>query len=146
MTNAAIPRSGYAALVDIMLATIGIFVIVFVLQDLSPPQALQPAAVDGVVICAVESLVLHRAGMEPLPIGTRDIAAPLIEAFSLGGRIWVAIEAQCAFEGGMAEVTKARGILAELASDGNAAPLVLELAPLGTDGHDALLARLEQGA
>ena len=41
----------YTALVDLLCATIGIFVIVFALQDLEPPQALQPAPYDHLVIC-----------------------------------------------------------------------------------------------
>jgi hypothetical protein len=91
---------GFMSLVDILLATIGIFLIVFAMQSLAEVRRLQPAPYDGIISCdAEERITLDLRGpggtmtRSDLPKG--DIL-PLFRALlSDGGRFLVASDPLC---------------------------------------------------
>jgi hypothetical protein len=140
----------YTALVDLLCATIGIFVIVFALQDLEPPQALQPAPYDHLVICdAGPSLTYSsRNTDQAVVLSSDDIGnGRLIQELAGGGRVLIALAGDCLMEDeGPSIATQLRDLEEDL-SDRPAtdvSPLTLfEFSPLGQDdnGTDAIRAR-----
>lgn len=142
-------RSGqFTALVDILFATIGIFVIVFALQDIDPPVTLLPAPYDAIAVCGTDRVTtLYRdPKTEPERFGPRDIRTGLAEALSKGGRILIAITGACTVDDGDGTVVidRIRELERTLGARavGDETPLVLfEIAPLADDGQTALLDR-----
>lgn len=141
--NASIPAPGQAALVDLLLATIGIFVIVFALQELQRPDDLQPAPVDGVILCQGESLTAFSRGRAAQPISGAELVQDIARLWPQGGRLWVAMDEACAFDGARADLLASEDGLAEISG---AATWVLEIAPLAPGAEADLLARWEADA
>jgi hypothetical protein len=144
----------YTALVDILFATTGVFVIVFALQDVVPPVRLQPAPYMHLVICHdAERLGYMRGGDEvEAALGRSAVSdGTLAERLQSGGRVLVALGPACV------EATDQRPLVESLreleATLGNRlattiAPLVLfEFAPLGTgpNSAEALVRRFQEG-
>ena len=138
---------GYTALVDILLATLGIFIVVFALQSKITEQTLMPAITDGLVICTETNeqpealLVSMKAGSE---LGIRSpvdgsLASKIRKTWPEGGRLWVAISRECAFGHGMGFLRDAEQELRRLGDA--SAPYVLTLAPLAPGAADDLIAR-----
>lgn len=145
----------YTALVDILFATIGIFVIVFALQDLNEPQVLQPAPYDHLITCDETGQISYMSaiGREPVPFAVDEIeAGSLEEQLAGGGRVLIAVSGECL---GVANGEDAIGALRDLEetvsdrSATGATPLTLfDFAPLGTGdkGVEGLQARIAVGA
>lgn len=147
----------YTALVDILFATIGVFVIVFALQDIQPPTALQPASYEHLVLCdADRRLTIHTQGDTPgegQVLGRIELGAEALEqALKGGGRVLVALAAACLMNDGKASVATQLRALEKRLSDRPATattPLTLfEFAPLGLGAHgaEALIERFVVGA
>ena len=144
----------YTALVDILFATIGVFVIVFALQDRDPPVQLQPAAYTHLVICH-DAERLGYFGADDRNETPLDPAAvsdgTLAERLQAGGRVLVALGAECVEASGARPVAEALRGLEETLGNRIAttvAPLVLfEFAPLGTgpNSAEALVRRFHEG-
>ena len=148
-------RAQYTALVDILFATIGVFVIVFALQDLDPPQVLQPAPYDHLIVCGADGQLTHTAAptdADAAPPDTRAIApGDVTDVLAPGGRVLIALDAACMAEvNGKSMATRLREVEEDL-SDRIAtatSPLTLfEFAPLGDGdaGAEALRARFLAG-
>lgn len=146
-------RAQYTALVDILFATIGVFVIVFALQDLEPTVALQPAPYQHLVTCGPDRTLTYFGGAvspeattgEALGTGARaiDRLEPLLGA---GGRVLVALSAACldAVEDG-SDATRLRALedrLSERRSNRTSSLTLFEFAPVGTGpyGIEAIIA------
>lgn len=88
---------GLMPLVDILFATLGVFVIVLTTQELleSVPKVEVPA--DAVVICADENnLTLALAGVEARQtLSVQTLGAGIAEALPKGGNIVIGIEDGC---------------------------------------------------
>ena len=142
-------RAGqYTALVDILFATIGIFVIVFALQEIKPEVDLVPAPYDMVLVCRSDrNLRLYERQIpEPITFAPREIADDLRERLKVGGRVLVAISAECMIDtgDGVVVVDRLREIereLTERASGEASSLLLVEFAPLAKDGEAGILAR-----
>jgi len=131
----------FTALVDILFATIGIFVIVFALQELATPSVLRPAPYDALVLCGSDRIVrLHRMTGEVQEFGPRDIAGPLSEAVEGRGRVLIGLSQECAVEAdGIVVADRLRTMVRDLSDrreDGDTLDL-FEFAPLGGPGADA---------
>lgn len=145
----AVQKAGqYTALVDILFATIGIFVIVFALQELDPQVDLVPAPYDKVLICGADRVLrLHEKGVgDPVSFGPREIASDLQNRLQAGGRVLVGLSAECMIDAGdgMMLVDQLRGIerqLTEREADAASSLLLIEFAPLARDGEADLLER-----
>lgn len=140
----------YTALVDILFATIGVFVIVFALQDLDPPQPLQPAYYDHLIICEGQGALgyLGRDGQEATELPTADIGSGRLETLLAGGgHVLVAFDSVCLLPGDGPGVARQLRDLEEALNDRpvtDTSPLILfEFAPMGLDdtGADAIRAR-----
>lgn len=145
----AVQKAGqYTALVDILFATIGIFVIVFALQELEPKVDLVPAPYDKVLICGADRVLrLHeKDAVDPLSFGPREIASELRERLQLGGRVLVGLSAECMIDAGdgVVLVDRLRDMerqLTERGADAASSLLLIEFAPLAKDGEADLLER-----
>jgi len=146
--------ASYTALVDILFATIGVFVIVFALQDVQPPKDLQPAPYAHLIMCEQgRALSYQSAGSDevtPLEIVDLDNGR-LQERLAPGGRVLVALAGDCVRQDGVDSIatllTKLETTLSARPSTG-AAPLVLfEFSPLGQGemGATALRQRFVDG-
>lgn len=145
----------YTALVDILFATIGIFVIVFALQDLDPPQELLSAPYNHLIMCGAErQLTFTSAATGATSDFTPDdLDAGMVEERLVGGgRVLVALSGDCLVgDGGPSVAAALRAIETTLSERKTTAltPITLfEFAPLGEDdaGPEALLARFLSGA
>ena len=89
--------SGMTSLVDVFLSTIGIFVIIFALQEISVVSERVPASFDGALVCDNEGIyVIHgfrgnqeRLDSNNLSFGVKNFAPG-------GGRFLVGIMPRCA--------------------------------------------------
>lgn len=143
--------AGMTSLVDILLSTIGVFVIVFALQEISEPTARVPAAFDGAILCDADGRYTAfdlNGGSAALP--EASMAAALRAFAAEGGRFLIAITPGCA-EAKTAKGGSAAGLAWTLVSDVGAqraeAPDALhrfEIAPADDDAHSfqALMARI----
>jgi hypothetical protein len=98
--KAELSMGGFTALVDILLATIGIFVIVFAMQSVAEVQRLQPAPYDGIISCdAKERIALDLRGpdgaVKRTDLPTGDILPVLRMLLADGGRFLVASDPLC---------------------------------------------------
>lgn len=146
--------ASYTALVDILFATIGVFVIVFALQDVQPPQDLQPAPYAHLVMCAQGQVLSYQSAgsdvVTPLEIDDLDNGR-LQERLVQGGRVLVALAGDCLRQDGANSIAtllaKLETTLSERPATG-AAPLTLfEFSPLGQGdfGADVLRQRFVDG-
>ena len=142
----------FTALVDILFATIGIFVIVFVLQDLETPSDLKPSRYDALVTCGAGqqiSLYLASDGLSPEPARIfvpEEIDGLLAEALAGRGRILVALGSACleARDGASPPGDELRELERRLGTRAGSGPeplTLFEFAPLGSAqaDHDSLL-------
>lgn len=152
--NRALLRAGqFTALVDILFATIGIFVIVFALQKLEPPADLRPAPFDALLACPADRVLqLHRKnGEKPTRYGPRDISGKLADELRSGGRVLVAISKECASDtgDGIVMIDRLHDLERKLTEHdaGEKSPLLLlEFAPLAADGTNRLVQRFTLSA
>lgn len=85
------------SLVDIMLATIGIFVIVYALQEIAPPTTRVPAPFDGAILCNAEGQYsFHDLEGGSQAMARTDLAASLARIAPVGGRFLIGIAPGCA--------------------------------------------------
>lgn len=138
----------FTALVDILFATIGIFVIVFALQELDPPVDLLPAPYDSALVCGDDrALRLYARGAEqPHNINIRSMERDLTDLLQRGGRVLVALSADCMRDPGDGVVVADRlhdleRNLTERETDTASTLLLMEFAPLAAGEEDALIAR-----
>ena len=145
----------YTALVDILFATIGVFAIVFALQDLDPPQELQPAPYDHLIVCDASRQLSYTSVQtgEPSNFPVADIrSGALAERLAEGGRVLIALAGECVETMDGPDIPASLRDLEDALSDRPAtavAPLTLfEFAPLGLDetGAEALRARFLNGS
>ena len=149
----------YTALVDIMFATIGVFVIVFVLQDLETPSDLKPARYDALVVCGADQRISLYTGSGESPPATARSFAPeeietlLAEALAGQGRILVALGRECheARNGASPPGDELRELerrLGTRAGKGPEALTLFEFAPLGSarSDLDALLQLFQESS
>ena len=149
LSHRGFQRAGqFTALVDILFATIGIFVIVFALQELKPEVDLVPAPYDMVLVCQNDRNLRLYERQVPVPItyAPRDIADDLQERLKAGGRVLVALSAECMIDtgDGLVVIDRLRDMereLTERASDEASSLLLVEFAPLTKDGEAGILAR-----
>ena len=142
----------FTALVDILFATIGIFVIVFALQDLQTPSLLRPAPYDALILCGSDRVVrLYQSAETPLEFGARDISEKLAEAVASQGRVLIALSAECSVaDNGVVLADRLRSMtlaLSDRRAEGDELNL-FEFAPLGATKADeeALLQRFSASA
>lgn len=144
----------YTALVDILFATIGVFVIVFVLQDLDPPEQLQPAPYDHLIICDTGRELSYSSAQsaEAIDLERNDLGSGrLRDLLSGGGRVLIALAPDCIREDDGGGIASALRDLENDLSDRPAtdlSPLTLfEFAPLGQDenGAEAIRQRFLSG-
>ena len=128
------------SLVDVLLSTIGIFVIIFALQEIAKPTDRVPAAFDGAILCDDEGrYVMHPFAGESTVLDADDLAASLGTAVPEGGRFLIAISAGCAqteVRKGVTAVALAFRMRRELGlqTDPSGEPIhQFEIAPLGSD-------------
>lgn len=97
----ALPNAGYAALVDILIATMGIFIVVFTQLQLDDAPQLVPMPVDGVVICTGDEPVLlysWQDGQETVsPVAMDALQAKIESTWSDGARLLVGMTEGCAY-------------------------------------------------
>ena len=144
----------YTALVDILFATIGVFVIVFALQEVTPPVQLQPAPYTHLVIChdAERLSFLGDTDRAEIEFGRAALRnGDLAERLQSGGRVLVAMASGCLEATDLAPLAESLRDLEETLSNRvstTIAPLVLfEFAPLGTGPNtaEALVQRFLSG-
>ena len=103
----ALPNVGYAALVDILIATMGIFIVVFTQLQLDDAPPLVPMPVDGVVICTGDepvSLYFWQDGQETVSLVAVDALQAKIEStWSNGARLLIGMTEGCAYSSVTAE-------------------------------------------
>ncbi|MGX0905121.1 hypothetical protein ACSSV8_003715 [Roseovarius sp. MBR-79] len=131
----------FTALVDILFATIGIFVIVFALQELVTTSELKPAPYDALILCDPDRTIrLYRKTGEAEEFSSRDISGPLSAAVEGSGRALIGLAQECAAEAeGVVVADRLREMaedLSERREDGDTLDL-FEFAPLGGPGTDA---------
>lgn len=143
--------AGMTSLVDILLSTIGVFVIVFALQEISDPVTRVPAPFDGAILCGADGDYTAfdlNGGSAALP--EADMAAALRIFAPDGGRFLIALAPGCA-EARNTKGGSAAGLAWTLVSDIGAqradAPDALhrfEIAPLDNNPHsfDTLMVRI----
>lgn len=143
----------FTSLVDILLATIGIFVIVFAMQSVTEVQRLQPAPYDGIISCdAEERIALDLRGPDgtamrsDLPKG--DILPVLRKLLVDGGRFIVASDPLCLINASAdspaSQLARLEGDLSDLADPDTTHQF--EYVPLGPAPDDlAGLRRLWMG-
>lgn len=130
--------ASYTALVDILFATIGVFVIVFALQDVEPPQDLQPAPYAHLILCD-EGPALSYLGVDAAEPLLLDMTAledgQLSDLLSSGGRVLVALHGDCLTQNGDDSVAQRLGAFEESLSEvptTGAKPMTLfEFSPIG---------------
>tara|TARA_B100000497_G_C7495084_1_gene302705 strand:- start:231 stop:713 length:483 start_codon:yes stop_codon:yes gene_type:complete len=143
----------FTALVDILFATIGIFVIVFALQELDPHSNLLPSPYDKVLVCSDDrSLRLYqRTAPDPIIFTQLDFTEDLQENLKQGGRILVALSKECMIDTGNGVVVwdRLRDIerkLTERTSGQASRMLLIEFAPLAANEEAALISRFNSFA
>jgi len=96
-----LPAAGYAALVDILIATMGIFIVVFTQLQLDDAPRLVPARVDGLAICQAENdITLHRwqSGQEVITTVTlADLRSSIETLWPSGARLIIGMTQSCAY-------------------------------------------------
>lgn len=140
---------GLTALVDILMATIGVFIIVFALQKLDDTPVRFPAPYDVLVICRDPGTVaFHRRQQETLLIDPTELRALLERTTPDGGRFLVGITPGCAVPDGKGSTPSQQLINAfeaanKVVRDKADALHLYDLAPVGGDDFDeqALLAK-----
>jgi hypothetical protein len=155
MRRAATSMQGarFTALVDILFATIGVFVIVFALQDMDPPVQLQPAPYAHLVICHDGERLGYVGPDDDIEIALDRTAisdGSLAERLQTGGRVLVALGPECVGATDRRPLAESLRTLEETLGNRigtTIAPLVLfEFAPLGTgqNGAEALVRSFRQ--
>ena len=136
-------RAQYTALVDILFATIGVFVIVFALQDLVPASDLQPAPYDHAILCGPDARLTYMdsTGENEIGLDERDISSGRVaDLLAAGGRVLVALGGDCLSHRDGDSIFARLRDLEEVLSDRPASdrsPLTLfEFAPLGVGDLD----------
>ena len=147
-------RAQYTALVDILFATIGVFVIVFALQDLVPSSDLQPARYDHAILCGPENRLsyLNRSDDGPVDLSERDIGSGrLAGMLEGGGRVLVALDGACLSQRGgdslFAQLRELEDRLSDRPASDRSPLILFEFAPLGAGdlGADGLMRRFLAG-
>lgn len=142
------PQVVYASLVDILMATIGIFLVVFALQDPdATPVTRVPAPVEALIHCEtgpdgpVLSLITHRDGVETHSPVTAPggLTAQVRTALPEGARLWAVLDAGCAVGPAMDSLREAERALRRMADDAPAH--VIEIVPATSDGWAGILSR-----
>ncbi|NKN31687.1 hypothetical protein [Marichromatium bheemlicum] len=134
------------SLVDLLLATIGIFVIVFALQEVVVPSERVAAPFDGAVLCDAGGRYRgHLPDGRVQPLDRADLATAVRLWAPAGGRFLIGITPGCA----QTELTRGRSaaalafaIRAELGlqTDPSGEPIHrFEIAPLVDEAHFAAL-------
>lgn len=149
LSPTAMQKAGqYTALVDILFATIGIFVIVFALQELDPQVDLVPAPYDKVLICGADRVLrLHdKDAADPVSFSPSEIVSDLQDRLQTGGRVLVGLSAECMIDAddGVVLVDRLRDMerqLTEREADAASSLLLIEFAPLARDGEADLMER-----
>ncbi|MEE3317029.1 MAG: hypothetical protein VX202_04640 [Pseudomonadota bacterium] len=146
-------QAQYTALVDILFATIGVFVIVFALQDLDPPQDLQPAPYDHLILCdTADTVAYYGAGPDqPLTLNKDELRNGRLGTLIQSGRVLIAFGRDCLAQSQQGGLYRMLVDLEEELTERPAtetSPLTLfEFAPLGTThGTDALIQRFLLGS
>jgi hypothetical protein len=92
------------SLVDVLMATIGIFVIVFALQEIVETPSLVPAPYDALAFCRdAETVALYRsaeagpdaAGAARVAMGIGPFEEQLEHLFPKGGRLMLGVSTAC---------------------------------------------------
>lgn len=145
--------SGFAPLIDILMASIGIYIVIFVFQEFEDNPTLHKARYDGIVFC--QSPNAAEIYLEPDAAG-ESVAYEALEGYLAsetpeGGQFLFAKGDGC-YEAGDGEVTPSYRIgLAEEALTDNSTPTRMhqfEIAPLGEAPYDkdGILSRWKQEA
>ena len=88
---------GMTSLVDVLLSTIGIFVIIFALQEIVVPTERAPAPFDGAIVCDdVGAYTAHDLQGRSHLLDTKDLAKAMTEFAPEGGRFLLGITPGCA--------------------------------------------------
>lgn len=147
-------RAQYTALVDILFATIGVFVIVFALQDPVPASELQPAPYDHLILCGPDGQLSYLDGesVGEIALDEGDVGSGrLAELLAGGGRVLVALGGDCMSqrdgESLFAQLRDLEEILSDRAASDRSPLVLFEFAPLGTGelGLDGLRRRFRAG-
>jgi len=149
--NSEQPAIVMTSLVDIMLATIGIFVIVFALQEISRPSERVPAPFEGAILCDVHGdYSFYGLDGRSYPLKRSDLVASLMAMQPNGGRFLVGIAPGCASvridkRSRASDLAYAMRRKLGLQNTPSGEPLhQFEIAPLGKDScsFDTLLERI----
>ena len=140
--DAGLPTGGVSALVDILLATIGIFVIVFALQEIVERDPLHPQDYAALVLCDGTGTLTLALPDRTLPVPQADALAPMLaREVPDGGPVFFGIALACQTRTARPGVSIAQALreqrdqLVDLVSAG---PIhVFEVGPLSGDAEAA---------
>lgn len=137
LARAALSASSYAVLVDILLATMGIFIVVFTQLQLEDTPELVPLEVDGLAICeTAEQIELydHVDGKErKRNVDVSEFSDLVREAWPSGARIFVLISQDCAYSSWSPEFWRIESDIRRLDEVG--ANYLLEIVPVKSEGE-----------
>lgn len=148
------PNAGMTSLVDVLLSTIGIFVIIFALQEIARPTDRVPGSFDGAILCDDEGrYILHNLDGATETLDISDLAGSLGALVPAGGRFLVGISAGCAtteIRKGVTAISPAYGMRSELGLQTDPTGEAIhqfEIAPLDSSANSfsALLSRIRVG-
>lgn len=144
--------ASYAALVDILLATMGIFVVVFTQLHLEDTPRLVPLEVDGLILCQgagrVEVFDAVQADIRNTASTVAQLSQTIQAVWPTGARLMVALTADCAWSDAARNVWALETDIRRIETSG--ARYLVELVPLssapqGPGSFEALFARWKQG-
>ena len=142
-SNSDMSAGGFTSLIDILLATIGIFLIVFTVQSVSHAQRLQPAPYDGIISCDAEADVALDLKLPDGTLTHSDLAkgtliAALRDLLKNGGRFLIALDPLCLIDESAdspsSQLARLEGDLSDLADPDTTHQF--EYVPLGPSPDD----------
>ena len=84
------------SLVDILLSTIGVFVIIFALQEISDPIERAPLAIAGILVCRNDgSIVAYPPHGNPRDLALSNLAGAFERFAPEGGNFLIAVHGGC---------------------------------------------------
>ena len=133
-----VPAGGFAALVDILLASIGIFVIIFALQEIVEEVPLEPLDYSALVLCDGQTSLSLALPEETVAVESISVLSGLLaERLPDGGAIFFGLALPCQTQAARPGVSFAMALREEreaLVAMNEAAPVHLfEVGPIMAD-------------
>ncbi|MDF2235877.1 hypothetical protein P2H44_25270 [Albimonas sp. CAU 1670] len=135
---------------DVLLATIGIFIVVFALQEPAKPVELRPVAYDGAILCDGQgAFVAWPFDVEPIALDAERFAEAVAHVWPQGGVLLVGVAPGCVEAGeGLTPALRARRDLDRIEAEQGGPLHRLDFAPVESEGPfwRDLLAALRSGS